>query len=162
VNGEFTLDDASGSTLYDWSQSTTSGRVYATRNSTTIAWASVNCSNLTVMEIENNRMNHTSSDDNISATFDGTTHNSFFVGNVFIPANSCRTINTYVSNASQDSDFEEMSLYDGTSIIFATIVENDATGFDDNNYDFQMIVPENGAPSFTSSTAYYLYVELGS
>ena len=42
VTGKFTLDDAGGSTIYDWSISTITGRVYATRYSGTIKWSSVN------------------------------------------------------------------------------------------------------------------------
>ena len=44
-------------------------------------------------------------------------------------------------------------------IVYATILEQDAQGFDNNQYDFQMIVPEVGL-TWSSSTAYYFYVEL--
>ena len=53
-----------------------------------------------------------------------------------------------------------MALNDGTSLIYATIIENQADGFDENNYDFQMIVPENATDGFNGATAYYLYVEI--
>jgi hypothetical protein len=53
-----------------------------------------------------------------------------------------------------------MALYDSTSIIYATILENDLAGYDGQTYDFQMLVPENGSQGFTGATAYYLYVEL--
>lgn len=165
VSGSFTLDDASGSTIYDWSLSTLTGRVYATRNESTIDWTDVNCSNITLLESENVLMNHTNADDNITATFNtssGATHSSFFVGTQFIAANSCPTLNTYVDNATQDSTFEEMALHDtyGTTI-YAVILEDDSTGYNSNTYDFQMLVPENGAPGFSGATAYYLYVEVG-
>jgi len=54
-----------------------------------------------------------------------------------------------------------MPLYDGTNIVYATIVETNQGGFDGKTYDFQMIVPENGLPSFSDATAYYIYIELG-
>jgi hypothetical protein len=70
-----------------------------------------------------------------------------------------------VNNESQDSDFEEIILYDGTDhlngdIVYATILEQNLAGYNNNQFDFQMIVPENGAPTWTSSTPYYFYVEL--
>ena len=47
VNGKFTLDDQGGSTIYDWSLSVTSGRVYSTRDSSTIEWNLIECANST-------------------------------------------------------------------------------------------------------------------
>jgi hypothetical protein len=166
VTGSFTLDDAGGSTLYDWSLSTIGGEVYATRNSSTVSWSSMRCANKTVLENENTALSHTNPNDNITRTFNGTTHAEFFVGNVNISVNSCAngTLNTYVGNASQDTDFEEITLTDGTlnngKVVYAAILETNVAGFDSNTYDFQMIVPEVGSQGNTAWTAYYLYVEL--
>lgn len=160
VNGKFTLDDASGSTIYDWSLSVTSGRVYATRDSSTLSWGTIGCADNTDLENENTALSHTSLSDNITATFSDTTHNTFFVGATNIPSDTCPTLNTYQNNVSQDTDFEEMVLHDGTSIIYATIMENSQVGFDGNTYDFQMLVPEDGSSSWSGLTPYYLYVEI--
>ncbi|MGV8152527.1 MAG: hypothetical protein ACP5OG_05590 [Candidatus Nanoarchaeia archaeon] len=159
VTGKFTLADGNGSTLFDWSMSTTSGRVYATRHAATITWANINCSNLSKLELENYQMNHTNKDDNISRTFNETNHTSFYVGTKSIPSNTCFSLNTYVNNASS-YDFDEMVLDDGSSVVYATILENRVTGYNSMQYDFQMIVPENGAATFSGITPYYLYVEL--
>lgn len=159
ISGRFALDDATGSTIYDWSNTNTTGEIYATRNGTTIAWAGINCSNITTLETENINMNLTNSFDNITATFSNTSHAGFFVGSNQIFANSCRATHTYVNNATSNS-FAEVALYTQGTTIFTTILENDVTGFDGNAYDFQMIVPENGAQGFSGSTAYYLYVEI--
>jgi hypothetical protein len=163
VTGLFTLDDAGGSTIYDWTLSTMNGRVYATRNSSLVQWGNVNCSNLTLLEQENINMEHSGIDDNITATFNisaGATHASFYVGSRFMPANTCPTLNTYRNNVSNDNYWEEMALYDTASTVYVTIIDNDETGYDGATYDFQMIVPENGNSSFTGATAYYVYVEL--
>ena len=160
VNGKFTLEDASGSTIYDWSLSVTSGRVYATRNSSTIQWSSIACSSTANLESENTALSHSSISDNITKTFNDTTHGTFWVGSTNIVANSCPTLNTYVNNASQDTDFEEMALYDGASIVYATIMEDNEVGYDGGSYDFQMLIPENGSSGFSGATAYYMYVEL--
>jgi len=166
VSGTFTLDDASGSTIYDWSLATTSGEIYATRNSSTISWADIQCANTTLMENENYLMNHSNAQDNITSTFNDSTHTSFVVASTTINSNSCPTLNTYQNSATQDAEFEEMILSDSTNftlggnLIYSTIIENTTLGFDGNSYDFQMLIPENGAAGFSSSTAYYLYVEL--
>lgn len=166
VTGSFTLDDASDSTIYDWSLSVTTGRVYSTKNSTTPSWTSIDCSNISVLEQENQEMNHTAGD-NITATFNASNpnpdHDAFYVGSALIDANSCPTLSTYQNDApqAQGSDvFEEVALYDGINVIYAALLEEGEVGFDGNIYDFQMIVPENGADGFGGATAYYLYVEL--
>ena len=161
IDGKFTLDDSSGSTIYDWTLSTVSGEVYATRESTAVEWTTVNCANETHITTEDTALEHTGEDD-INATFSGNNSNTFVVAGTTIAAQNCSAINTYVDNESQTSTFEEAILYDstGSDLIFATILEEDEDGFDENDYDFQMIVPENGNETFAGATAYYLYVEL--
>ena len=164
VTGSFTLQDGTGSTIYNWALSTITGRVYTTRIASALDWGNVNCSNLTFLNQENANMNHLNPNDNLNMTFNystGATHNSFYVGTRNITANSCPTLNTYVNNASQDTNFEEMALYDGSSAVYATTIDPNKVGYNGQRYDFQMIVPEDGSPSFTGATAYYLYVEIG-
>lgn len=161
VNGRFTLDDAGGATIYDWSLSTTTGRIYSTRVASAITWSNISCANRTTnLLAENTAMFHNSSADNITKTFQYGTHDPFWVAGMPISANSCPTLRTYINNVSQGSDFQEMALYDNTSIIYATILENRLVGYDGQAYDFQMLVPENGSQGFTGATPYYLYVEL--
>lgn len=165
VTGTLTLDDANSYTIYDWNLGTISGEVYATRNSSTVSWADINCSNATHINNEEIAMNHTNPDDNITTTFDDSNDEGFYVGDVYIAPSSCSAVHTYINDQEQSSDFEEVVLYDGTDvdngkIIYATILEDDTQGFDTNEYDFQMIVPENGAATWSSSTAYYFYAEI--
>jgi hypothetical protein len=165
VSGSFTLDDAMGSTVYDWSLATITGEVYATRNSSSITWTNLTCASVANLNTENTRMSQTSSADNLTATFNissGATHDEFFVASRNISQNTCPTLNTYVANQSQDTRFEEIALYEymGGNIVYASILEQDAYGYDNRTYDFQMIVPENGAAGWSGATAYYLYVEI--
>lgn len=163
VTGSFTLDDASGSTLYDWQLSTLTGRIYATRNASTIDWSSIQCANLTTLNSENDALNLTDPNDNLNQTFNLTGSNpAFYVGAVPIAANSCPTLNTYVNNASQANHFYEMALYTNPNIVYATVMDPGSVGYNGDKYDFQAIVPDNGSPGFSGSTAYYLYIELGS
>jgi len=163
VSGSFTLDDAIGSSIYDWTISSITGKVFATRNSTSVTWANINCSNFTTLNQENINLNHTNPNDNLTRTFNlttGATHDLFYVGTRLISSNTCPTLNTYVNNATQDTDFQEIALYDGHNIVYTTIIENRTVGYNGQNYDFQMIVPEVGLSGFSGSTGYYLYVEI--
>jgi hypothetical protein len=164
VSGSFTLQDSSGATIYNWTMSSTTGKIYASRNSSIVSWTNINCSNFTWLNQENIAMNNTNANDNLTVTFNttaGATHRAFSVGSVSISNNTCPTLNTFVNNASQDTSFEEMALYDNVNIVYATILESRIPGYNNLSYDFQMIVPENGLSTFQGSTAYYLYVELG-
>lgn len=171
VSGMLTLDDASGSTIFDWTLTTITGRIYATRNSSYIDWTSINCSNITHLIAEDSALVLTSADDNITKTFNASynntqnftasgNHSEFYAGTKLIYESTCPVLKTYVNNASQEGSFEEIALYDGVSMVYATILENDTIGYNTERYDFQMIVPENGSSSFTSSTAYYIYAEI--
>ena len=169
VTGKLTLDDATGATIYDWTlaSTSTSGEIYATRNSSTPLWTAIKCANNSLLEKEDVYLAQTNPDDNISKTFNSTgSHASFLIGSVTISANTCPTLNTYVNNVSQDTRFEEMALTDSGnftlngSIIYASILEQDRQGYNAAFYDFQLLLPENGGASWTSSTAYYIYVEL--
>jgi hypothetical protein len=164
ITGKFTLDDSNGSTIYDWTLATVSGVVFATRDSTAILWPEISCANVTTLRAEDNALSQTNQYDNITKTFNANSatgnHSEFFVGSVNISINSCPTVHTYVNDSSQTSRFAEVALYTSGTIVYSTLLENRVTGFDYNPYDFQMLVPENGAKGFSGATAYYLYVEL--
>jgi len=164
VSGKLVLAGADNYAIYDWSiTSSLTGEVYATRSSSTITWSSINCSNLTHIEAENTALNHTNANDNITATFPTKDNDGFDVGTVTIIAATCYTTNLYVDgSAPGDDSFEELLLYDGTNMVYTSIIEqnHDAYMNSDETYDFQMIVPEVGLASWESSTAYYFYVEL--
>jgi len=163
VTGAFSLQDSTGSVLYNWALSSITGKIYTTRNATLVNWANINCSNLSTLNAENVLMSHSNPNDNLNMTFNystGATHQSFYVGSRLMVENTCPTLNTYVNNKTNDTYFEEMALYDGYNIVYATVLNQNQVGYDGHNYDFQMIVPENGAPGYQGATAYYLYVEI--
>lgn len=185
VTGTLVLDDANDNRLFAWTLSTVTGEVYATRASGNINWTGINCtwiyegsrraneSNRSAEAAENAALSHTNKDDNITTTFSNTNHSSITIGSVVIGKNECFSAQTYQSGAAQvfansnDANFTQVILYDGAfntsggNIVYETKIENDITGYrSDSTYDFQMILPENGAVGFSSSTAYYFYVEL--
>jgi len=162
VSGELVLGDASGDKIYDWALTTSTGKVYATRTSGTVNWPNIDCSNRTFMEAENVLLSHSSAVDNLTATFNlttGASHSGFVVAGKAITASTCPTLNTYINNQTQDSDFEEMALDDGSYLVYTTLLESALPGFDGTAYDFQMLVPQN-ASAGSSNTPYYVYIEI--
>jgi hypothetical protein len=163
VTGKLVLEDALSYSIYEWNVTVPAGEVYVTRNDS-INWPNIICANSTNLATEDAAMNHTlSADDSISNTFTGTTHRGFWTGSVEFIANQCNhTITTYVNGTAQSptSLFQEIVLWDRTSLVYSTIMENNLVGFNRKVYDFQMIVPERGWEGPVSSTAYYFYVEL--
>ncbi len=163
VSGKYTLDDSSGATIFDWTFATITGKVYATRDSGTLEWGLIDCADDTEMENENTEMVHSASaTDNLTKTFNRTSHSAFWSAGSFFSANQCDYgLTTFKNDAPQTTDFEEIVLHDGTSIVYATILEDNVQGYDgDKTFDFQMIVPENGTTDYTGATPYYIYVEL--
>ena len=162
VTGRLTLDDANDHTVFDWKLTTIVGEVYATRNPNSINWNQINCSTPSNITNEEIAINHTNNpDDNISATFATKDHNTLYVGSIEIPQDSCYSIHTYVNDTNQSTNFEEILLHDKQSVVYATVIESDELGYDPTQtFDFQLIVPEVGLPTWTSSTPYYFYVEL--
>jgi hypothetical protein len=163
ITGKFVLADNMNKSIYDWSISSVSGEVYATRSATVITWANIICGNSTSVKTEERALNITSSnDDSINRTFMGhiNTHNAFYVGTKLISANSCPSISTFVNNTRQTSKFQEVLLYDKIRTVYTGLLEAGAKGFNNQYYDFQLIVPESGLQGQQPVTPYYFYVEL--
>jgi hypothetical protein len=172
VTGKLTLQDSAGAVIYDWTLSQISGRVFATRSSATLNWSGIGCASLNITEEENRLLNHSSRDDNITATFATYSNQEFTVGTKTIAPNQCRTLNVYRNSAPNQVDtFEELVIYDRNStpydgfgsighVVYAQKLQAAGVGYNNNLYDFQMLVPERGESSWSSSTAYYFYVEL--
>lgn len=167
VTGRFTLDDADGFTIYDWEYGNTSvsGEVFASRNGS-IDWGDVACASNDTIHGEETYLNMTASDPtSISRTFNTQTHVGFFVGPIPIVASSCNATATYINDTNQtqaeDIDFQQILLQDDGSLIYATRIADDTSGYtttENETFDFQLIVAtsavENPEPIF-------FYVELG-
>ncbi len=174
LTGEVVLSDANNNSLYRW-QLFPSGEVYAA-NSSSISWDKIGCVNFTgnlsgkgddlyepfnITTLERFFNAGTNDVDGIDETFNNTYLNStgFMTGSVLInDQNKCPLAYTFVSNAYQASEFEEVILTDNSSIIFTTLLERGAIGFDARKWDFQMLVAENGDDP--TPTNYYFYVEV--
>jgi len=161
VTGVLILADSNNNTFYDWTVASPQGEVYASRTSS-IDWANVRCANATEIADENANLNMGSYADNITNTFNKQNHPSFYVGSVGIAANTCKSTNAYNASGSQDTLFYNILLSDGSgNIIYTSILEQDAEGFDSRTHDFELLLGEDGhGAAAGTTTTYYFWVEI--
>lgn len=124
--------------------------------------------------------------DGVDETFATKFTGEFYVGNIRInTTDECYKVHTFIANQSQSSNFTEVILIqdDGTpdwytsgcngpcggdgvdnsiyDIIWASIIhERGSAGFNNQVWDFQMVVGENGHNGDTTPTNYYFYLEI--
>ncbi|MFH1642049.1 MAG: hypothetical protein ABIC04_04065 [Nanoarchaeota archaeon] len=169
ISGKVVLGDVNGNTMYDWTAGSSFspiGEIYAA-NATIVDWSDVICVNFSGNgSIGSQGINHTTLEsmygmgatdtDGIDETFTGI--NNITIAGTMVE--NCRATNTYDNNGIQSTYFNETLLTERSqgTVIFATEVDQDATGYDGNKWDFQMIVADDGSDGV--ATAYYFYVEL--
>jgi hypothetical protein len=169
ITGTITLDDANNATMYSWEIASPQGEIYAVNDSTTPTWGDIVCFNFSKTSAEQNvtlsglqdslGMNSTDAD-TVNKTFNHTFKGSLTVGSVTLTeGDGCQVVSLNVEDKYDAAKFNETILTDNTTkIIYTALLEQDATGFQGSNLDFQMIVGENG--DTTEATSYYFYVEL--
>ena len=169
VSGTIQLADNNDKVLYNWSLANPEGEVYATQNGTgQVNWGNVACFDLaTNHEALEVWFNISSSDpDGVNETFsDSNGHDVFYTADEEFTAGECAAAHMFnVSGTSDSTQFQEVILTDQSDVvqtIFVALIEEfGRAGFDGNNYDFEMIVLENGHGTNTAYTDYYFYVEL--
>jgi len=159
ISGKLKLIDADNNTLFDWALTTLSGEIFATRTSSSPTWTSIACAVKADISTENTAVGHGAEIDNVSNTFNETSHKQIQVGGVTLSADACGfTQYTYKNNVAQEDNFSEVVLYDGSDIVYASVLQNDAIGYDGGVNDFQMIIPDN--QDLAVNLGYYFYVEL--
>ncbi|MBR9705750.1 hypothetical protein GOV14_01825 [Candidatus Pacearchaeota archaeon] len=187
VSGTVQLGDSSDNIFYNWSVVSPLGEVYASTNDS-IDWINLQCFNFTASgsyaDDSANRgstsqygMNLTQLEslynidvgdvDGVNETFALNTtseaHDSFYTNSLEFATGECASTFVYDDTGGGiDNKFEEVLLYDPdtVSVIFASLLEQDAAGFDGRAHDFEMLVLEDGHDTDTSTTPYYFYVEL--
>lgn len=160
VSGSMVLANAENQSFYEWNNGTSvSGEIYASRNDS-IDWDTINCSTPLQIAAEESALGMDASDvDSVSNTFNGTGPAFTVAGNNL---NSCPATNVFVNGAAQGATYHQILLADGADrIVYSTIIDHASTGFDGNQWDFQLMVGENGHLN-SDPTHYYFWVELGS
>jgi len=174
VSGTITLDDAFNNTIYNWAVASPEGEIYASEAPISFAYGNIFCYDFNMTDTGYSEFNtlaeyeallglENDDVDGIDETFtESTSYDTFYVASKYIN-DTCPTTQTYNQSEEKDPDtFQEVLLYDNTSnkLVYAALLENDALGFNNQQWDFQMIVGENGHNGDTTTTAYYFYVEL--
>lgn len=161
VTGTLTLDDANNNSIYQWpTGSSVSGEVYASRNAS-LDFTSVACAPQAIIDSEDSYFSNTGIDpSSINATFNSTDHTATTVNGQVL--SSCPMTALYVSDAAvaqtSAAAFQQILINDSNNnLVFVSLMNDDAVGFDGRTFDFQMIVPENTTGAIND---YYFYVEL--
>lgn len=182
ITGVIKLDDADNYTLFDWSLPNPTGEVFASTGQS-VTWSKVYCinvsqegstpvrpsgavSNINGTQIELNYGINLTDNDGLTETFNYTYSDTtgIRVGSVsFKDTDGCSSTHPYTDEA-QNNEWVELILSDNSSIIFTSILRDDANAYkpgSDDSADFQMIVLENGHYGSESTvTSYYFFAEL--
>jgi len=172
ISGTIVLDDALNNTMYSWELADPEGEIYASRDNS-LDWGIGNiiCADITNIETEESTLKFNldlgQDADGINETFKFTTHPPFIVASNVFDANDCGfTASTYVDDtADPNRAFNETILYstsDVSMIYTALIIRGGNEGFKlgGDNYDFQMLVPEDGHQGDLIPTDYFFWVEI--
>jgi len=167
ISGTYVLKNSYNYSIYEWPLGASiSGELYMSRSSAVnFTTGAISCASDAEMTTEQSFFGMAAAaTDNINNTFNATSHNDFSVGYNDIPENNCSSIALWVNDTQQTPSssaiFQEVTLHDGTNLVYASLINNDQTGFDNRTtFDFQAIVAENR--SSATGTSYYFYIELG-
>ena len=184
ITGTIQLADASSDVLYNWSLADPEGEVYASANET-ISWSNIQCLNFTstgtraggetpggtslfgtnLSQLEAEYSINSSDVDGVNETFsDSNSHVAFYSANLEFEAGECVSADIFDnSGKSTDGNFEEVLLYEPTtaSVIFTALIEpGSVAGYDGQDYDFEMLVLEDGHGADIDTTTYFFFVEL--
>ena len=161
ISGELVLDDASNDTFYRWNLSTISGEVYASRNCS-IDWNLVS----TQDDCDVDQSLTGTGSDQVSRTF-MPDQNAFAyqVNSLIVNTSTICTAYPNVNDTKQTATtlFENTILTTGTvpngnnTIYVGNLEDVGVAGFDEQEYNFQLLVPVNKTSGFTT---YCLYAEL--
>ena len=181
VTGVVQLGDSADNVMYNWSSLSPKGEVYASTNNS-VNWVNVQCFNYsangTYCDDDTNQAGATSlcgmnltqlhtnynvsldDVDSVNNTFILNNHELFYTGSLQFDLGECMNMKVY--NSSGAGTYDEVLLYEpsGRSVIFTSILQRDANGFDSKTHDFEMLVLENGHYGDVSTTPYYFYLEL--
>ncbi len=168
ITGTITLDDSDGSTFFDWALASPEGEILAANE--TVSWTNIRCFNYTADGGELNLSTYEETlglefddVDGVDETFKAPNHPTFYIGATIIDTNTCNTSHSYVNDSAQTDVFKEVLLYDPDNdiVVYTSLLEEGASGFDNNTHDFQMLVGENGHNADVQTTTYFFYLEIG-
>lgn len=183
-NGNSEVTD-SGTALDNSSQR--AGGTMGTEDYDYVDWTHVSCARREYLTNESARLGHNSTVDNdalektfINSTTFATKGMNFEVADRYINIGTgdgviggCSGTFLYTSNSPTTEYWQMVVLEDGTTdgvvgdLVYAAIIENHAVGFNDRQYQFQIMLPQYGSVlnnnqdnQVKDNIAYYFYLEL--
>jgi len=174
ISGTITLDDAMNNTIYNWQLASPEGEIYSSESPIDFTYGNIFCYDFNMTDTGYSAFNtlaeyelllglESDDADGIDETFgESTSYDPFYVASRYINT-TCPTTQMYDQNEAKDPNkFQELLLYDNTSnkMVYTSLINNNALGFNNQYWDFEMIVGEDGHYGDTTTTTYYFYVEL--
>ena len=174
LSGEIRLDDASNFTLYLWAGDLDPrGEVYA-GDAVIGNWLSVRCVNLSakypgvncseaiggnclnITEIQNKSGGAVDAADSINTTFNYTSTITVDINTI----NQCPATRLFGQDSQPNANWTEVLLTENNTntLIYAAIINQSIIGFNNQSWDFNLLLGENGDDVL--ATTYYFYTEL--
>ena len=175
ISGQIVLDDAQNWTMYHWEGITYPAGVIYAANETVANWEGVICMNLSnnqpgfnctgqneqclnVTKVESFYGMSPTDADGFDETFNSSSEN-IMVGTKQLY--NCLKTNLFVNDSMQtQNDWNEtiLTINNTDTVIFAGNIQNHVRGYNNQTWDFQLMLAVDGATSQPST--YYMYVEL--
>lgn len=156
LTGEIQLTNAQNEMFYKWNISNATGEVYASRASD-VNFATIGCAQDSNINDEDSFLGTQDAIDAVNQTFIQKNHPTFKTGNVQHTSNSCPSTNTFTASGQDLNKYYQVLLVDGANnTVYTSIIEHNATSFNNKKNDFQMLVPSR--PSITEN--YFYWVEI--
>ncbi|RMF05778.1 hypothetical protein D6764_03910 [Candidatus Woesearchaeota archaeon] len=138
-------------TFYSWPNNNPTGQLFFARSAIN-NWGNVVDSvsgNVLTEQNTNGMADNAFSIENLTSTYVDITHASFSVGG--------NAINSPTPGVNID-DFKALFLWDtgNTQGVYTAIINQSGTGYDGGTYDFEILLPTNGA----AVASYYVYAQL--
>lgn len=152
VSGTLVLGDSADNLLFTW---TAAGNLVYASEAAGIDWPNV--AERSAVQLDADYAYLSGASDSAQDTFLDTANNGELGSNIVTLGGNAAQANT------SSGTFATFALYDSTNAanVFAANVSATAvTGFNGQQIQYQMVLPEDGTGANTSATTYYLWVEL--
>jgi hypothetical protein len=189
ISGTLRLENGQGNAIYQWTVTNPGGKIMATETVVT-DWTGIYCWNWSrsvadgykVTEWNQNFSVSAADVDRVNNTFDANyDYTTFYVaGNQFTNGaggdrdggpDTCPATQLFNESGSKQVDmYEEVILarlaqdqarhFDYKELIYLSLIEPNGIGFDGQQIDFQLIVPNDQHGTNSALSTYYFYVEL--
>ncbi|MCB9362780.1 S8 family serine peptidase [Candidatus Woesearchaeota archaeon] len=157
ANASVRLRDDASNVAFDWGDIRPS---YIIAARSTISFANVTCANDTHQDDEEVLLGLSTASDNLHNTFGTPDHPLITLSPDAILPNTCNTTHLNVNGTNQSSVFKQVILYDvnNDQILYTGYVYNSTYGYNYEQHDYQIIVPDDG--TVEDAPDYLIYIKI--